>query len=162
MTPIRVAVGLACTFLVLGAPWTSRAEGSRPGAKVQGEAEVLTGQYQCSGSIFSDGQDPTIQAIVYLSGTSGLVSDFAPFPAESRGGPPDLDEMDRICAAHLENARASAPPVCALTPVRTFRDEFGNGSSSGGSFSFVCEGRRDAVIQAIGSFSRSVVLGSLR
>ncbi len=154
----RIGLVLASIVLAIVAPETSRAAGARAASN---GAEVLTGSIQCSGSVFTDGQDPSIQAIAYLSGTSDIVVDFAPFPPEARNVPADLDEMGRICASSLESARAAAPPDCALTAISLSRGEFGNGSSTHGSFSFVCEGRRDAVVHAVAAFSRAVVLADL-
>jgi hypothetical protein len=158
----RTGFALAGALLALGIAGASGADSNRPASRPESNAEVLTGMYQCSGSVFSDGQGPRIQAIVYLSGTSDLVSDFAPLPSEAVDVPAELDAMDRICASNLESARASAPPNCTLTAISVTRGVFGNGSSSGSSFSFVCEGRRDAVIRAVAAFSRSVVLGNLQ
>ena len=162
MTLFRTNSILAGTVLALGVVSASWAEDSRSASKIQSGTEVLTEMYQCSGSVYSDGQNQNVQAVVYFSGTSDLVSEFAPLPAETRDAPADLEEMDRICASHLEEARASASSICTLTPVTTFRGEFGNGASSGRSFRFVCEGRRDAVIRAVGGFSRSLVLAVLQ
>lgn len=154
----RNGVALAGAILAISIPEAAPAAGDR--ATLNG-AEVLTGSIQCSGSVYTDEQDPSIQAIAYLSGTSDIVADFAPFPSERRDVPADLDEMERICVSFLESARAAAPPNCALKAVSLSRGVFGNGSSTHGSFSFVCEGRRDAVVRAVAAFSRAVVLADL-
>lgn len=150
----RITWGLLAIALV-GAG-LAHARGGRPGGDggaFQGQ-EVVTGYYSCSGSVYTDDQDPQVSVYSYLSATSGITDDFYGPGRSSSNVPPDLDAMASICEEHVSTAYSSLPQICATGSVRHERGAFGNGESVSSSFDFSCQGTRDQVIGVIGLISR--------
>lgn len=122
---------------------------------------MVTGTYQCFGTVYTDEQEPEISAYVYFSATSGLTQNYYGSGQNSRDVPADLDAMAAICEAHVEEILSMAPGICALGPVVSGGGVFGNGENIGSSFDFSCKGTRNAVIGVIGGFSRAAVIAPL-
>jgi len=120
--------------------------------------EVLTGSYQCTGTVFTDQQEPEINAGAWLSATSGITQDYYGAGNSSKNVPADLDAMAAICDAHVEKVLSMIPGICALGPVVKEGGVFGNGENVTSRFNFSCQGSRNAVIGVIGGFGQVAVI----
>ena len=127
------------------------------GLRFEGNHEVVSGTYYCSGSIFTDEQPASISVGIYLGATSNLTSGYFTPSRRSHDVPADLGAMSEICRTHLELARSEMPSICVLGVNENEGGEFGNGASINFSFQFSCQGTRDEVIGVIGRLGELVV-----
>jgi len=120
--------------------------------------EVLSGSYQCTGTVYTDEQKPNIYASAWLSATSGITQDYYGAGSSSSNVPADLAAMAAICEAHVEKVLSMIPGICALGRVENEGGVFGNGEAVSSRFNFSCQGSRNAVIGVIGGFSQVAVM----
>ncbi len=153
----RIAIVCALGFGFLIALSTSSADDDRRGAPafrpVQGQ-EVVTGSYDCNGTVFTDDQSAQVSAGAFMQATSGITSGFFGTRQRSQEVPADLDAMAKICDTHISHSLSQIPSICTLGPIERERGEFGNGASVGSGFDFSCQGTRDEVIGVLGGFTR--------
>jgi hypothetical protein len=152
---IAVACALGFGFLVWASssPADAVGRGSTAFRPAQGQ-EVVTGSYDCAGTVFTDDQDADVWAGAQLNATSGITSGFFGTSQRSTQVPADLDAMAALCLAHVSDVFSQVPSICALGPISSEQGEFGNGASTSSGFDFSCQGTRDEVIGVIGGFSR--------
>lgn len=163
---VRTNISKIAISALLGigfAAWTAASHadddyGNRGHPAFRSAQEVLTGTYQCTGTIFSDEQVPEINAGAWFSATSGITQDYYGAGNSSRNVPADLDAMASICDAHVETVLAMIPGICALGPVVQEGGVFGNGENISSRFNFSCQGSRNAIIGVIGGFSHVTVI----
>lgn len=127
-------------------------DGARPGSG----QEVLGGSYFCSGSVYTDEQQPNISVGSWLGATSGITEGFSP-PYHSAFVDTDLSDMAARCATHVQEVYDAMPGICALGELRSQGGDFGNGSSVSTEFQFSCQGSRDRVVSVIGAIGRMAV-----
>jgi hypothetical protein len=155
-SPAKIALAclLACGFLLWpGVTPAADARRAAAFAPAQGQ-EVVTGQYLCGGTVYTDGQPAQVAVYTFLTATSGITSGLYGPSRSSENVPADLDALAAICDAHVERVVSHFPAICALGPIDRSRNEFGNGSGTGARFDFSCQGTRDEVIGVIGGLSR--------
>ena len=159
VSKIAISAVLGLGFSAWLAASHATADSTQGGQPAFGAAqEVLSGTYQCTGTVYTDEQKPEIYAAAWLSATSGITQDYYGAGNSSRNVPADLVAMAAICDAHVEKVLAMIPGICALGPVVNEGGAFGNGENVSSRFNFSCQGSRNAVIGVIGGFSQVAVI----
>ncbi|MBW2542705.1 MAG: hypothetical protein JRF15_11490 [Deltaproteobacteria bacterium] len=159
VSKITISVALGVGLLAWAvASYAAADRGDRGHPAFRSAEEVLTGSYSCTGTVFTDEQEPEIYAGAWLTATSGITQNYYGSGNSSRNVPADLDAMASICDAHVEEVLSMIPGICALGPVLKEGGEFGNGANVSSRFNFSCQGSRNAVIGVIGGFSHASVI----
>lgn len=159
MKSTSASIAVVCAFAGILVLWPATTpagefERARKGLGSAAGQEVVNGYSYCDGSVFTDEQPPNISLGTFLNATSGITSDLDGLWSRTRDVPADLDAMAEICEAQIGRIASGAPEICTIGPVYSERGEFGNGTSTYSRFDFSCQGTRNEVIAAIGSFSR--------
>ena len=144
-------------MLVPGSSLAGDGSSNRRTARSGGDHDVVSGNYYCSGSTYTDEQSAEITVSFYLGATSSLTSGYSAPYRRTRNVSADLGTMSEICRTQVDTARARMPSVCALGVIEEEGGEFGNGASISLSFQFTCEGTRNEVIGVVGELARLIV-----
>ena len=116
-----------------------------------GTQEVVVGYFSCDGPIPDRPPDDPVfgELFVEIKGTTGIVQSLE-FSSEL---PPD--SPTQVCESVAPEAAVSARSLGCTTGRVTF-DTAGNNRQNG-RFSFVCDGRRNQVINAVAGFAKQVL-----
>ena len=160
VSQLAVVASMALTAVAMLLPESSlaRDDSFRRRAFHSGEShDVVSGNYYCSGSTFTDEQNASIAVSFYLGATSNLTSGYSAPSRRTQSVPADLDTMSEICRTQVDTARSQMPSICAIGATEEEGGEFGNGASISMSFQFTCQGTRNEVIGVVGELARLIV-----
>ncbi len=114
-----------------------------------GTQEVVLGGFSCSGPFSDDRPDNFGSVHIDFNGTSGITSGFF---GSAFGLAPD--SPFEVCDAITPEVAANARSLGCTVGKSTFKDSFNRRT---GSFGFVCDGRRNQVINAMAGLAKQML-----
>ena len=117
-----------------------------------GTQEVVAGYFSCDGPIPDRPPDDPVFGDLYveIKGTAGIVVQSLEFSSELAP-----DSPTQICESVTPEAAASTRSLGCTTGRVTFYTAGNNRQN--GRFSFVCNGRRNQVVNAVAGFAKQVL-----
>lgn len=120
--------------------------------------EVIMGSYECAGSVHAGYPPPALQVSAYIWGTSDIASGGYLPTSPIHNVSPDIEVAEGLCVEQAQALYSALADSCTVARIATSRSAtYPNGQSTYTSFQFSCQGRRDAVVAAIGAATRALV-----
>ena len=118
--------------------------------------ELVIGSFSCSASPGCCVPPLSGQVRMSFNGTAGITTDQLGVARSFQGV---VGEPLEICEALTGTPFAVAQEFCTVSEIGTSTFNTGSGTGVNMSFSFVCNGPRNEVVNAIGEMSEALVLG---